>query len=43
MAEMPASTEKVRFGPDGTPGIQEPLPQLFVTGELTLRYCLERV
>ena len=37
LAEMPASTEKVRSGPDGLPGVQEQLPQLFVAGELTLR------
>ena len=41
LAEMPASTGKMRFGPDGLPGVQEQLPQLFVTGELISRYYLE--
>lgn len=46
MADMPASTAKLLFGPDSVPGIQEPLPQLIASGKLTLdthtysRICL---
>ena len=38
---MPATTEKMRFGPEGVPGVQEPLPQLFTSGELTLKNHLK--
>ena len=31
MVDMPASTEPTLFGPDGTPGIVEPLPQLIAS------------
>ena len=40
LAEMPASTGDLRFGPDDIPGVQEPLPQLFTGGKLILRYCV---
>ena len=36
MADMPASTEKVLFGPESVPGIQEALPQAIASGELIL-------
>ena len=29
---MPASMEKVVFGPETVPGVQEPLPQLIASG-----------
>lgn len=33
LENMPASTEKLLFGPDNVPGIQEPLPQLVASSE----------
>lgn len=36
MADMPASTAKMLFGPESVPGVQEPLPQLIASGKLML-------
>lgn len=36
LAAMPAKTEKLRFGPEQIPGVEEPLPQLITAGELFL-------
>ncbi|KAF6239980.1 hypothetical protein HO173_001588 [Letharia columbiana] len=33
LADMPASTAKVLFGPDDVPGVREPLPQLIASGD----------
>ncbi|KAF6228107.1 hypothetical protein HO133_007835 [Letharia lupina] len=35
LADMPASTAKVLFGPDDVPGVREPLPQLIASGKLS--------
>lgn len=40
MVDMPASTETMRFGPGGTPGIDEPLPQLLASLD---SQCLLRI
>ena len=36
LAAMPATTEKLRFGPEEIPGVEERLPQLITAGELFL-------
>ena len=33
LAEMPASRSKAVFGPEGSPGVVEPLPQLLASGK----------
>lgn len=40
MADMPASTAKMLFGPESVPGVQEPLPQLIASADSK---CLLRV
>lgn len=40
---MPASKDLMRFGPEGTPGIEEPLPQLFSSSEPTLQISVPAV
>lgn len=40
---MPASKNLMRFGPEGTPGIEEPLPQLFSSSEPTLQIPVSAV
>ena len=43
LENMPASTERMLFGPDNVPGIQEPLPQLIASckPKLGIRWGLE--
>jgi hypothetical protein len=33
LADMPASTDNIIFGPTGAPGVQEALPQEVVSGQ----------
>ena len=36
LADMPATMDRILFGPHGTPGIQEPLPQIVLSGRRSM-------